>query len=232
MSKATPSGYSVLTLYPFPSPRPVRKPPTDAALDRIAERARAARLATEPPPTPGQLAAYVRGFKTSRVRESWSYGTRVIRWMGRCGLRTLREAQKRGRELPTADVLAAFLAKHARLRGHEWIVDDAGGERVGSKRIADSRIDGMAHDAARYALSIYDPEVLARAVRGGKSSKPPTRFTLAMLDALPVGLSKRQQAEALRCSESTVADLRRQQRERVTSGPYAHLLDGIDDLLD
>ncbi|MDP4333565.1 hypothetical protein Q7F20_09290 [Curtobacterium sp. A7_M15] len=87
-------------------------------------------------------------------------------------------------------------------------------------RLINSRLVRKVDEVAAWALEVWDKDARARARRrgaaGGRESRRGPKYTLEAFLALPEGLTKKQQAEALGCkSTGTIDNLRRQAKAAV-----------------
>lgn len=134
------------------------------------------------------------------VEKLKEFSTRVIRQMGRNGLRRIHVVLSATGSMPTVDELEAWISDNHPKARHDFDMEKA---------------QQMAFSAAVFALGAFDPAEHAkrveRARNGGKKSRRGATFTADQLAAV-AHLSIREQAKALGCSEATISRRRREQK--------------------
>lgn len=140
-------------------------------------------------------------FTADQVRHPERYvnhATHVIGWMLGNALRRLHEYARTNASFPEIEEL------------EEWIIDNAD---EAERDFDAAKIYTMAHDAAVFALDVYDPKIHAARVAAGRIGGQTTtrRRAIFHIDQLHAvaHLSTREAAKKLGCSASTISTLRR-----------------------
>jgi len=164
-------------------------------------------------------------FPTPSWREDLT--ERAYKWAVKQGMKRLASLARQGiiTSSQAGEIQGITVEEHA-----DWLVnliheqaDKAGvlagwNEKRNANLIDSAWIERSAETVAEFNFKGHPVEFLESARKGGKKSKPPTRFTPDMLDGLE-GLSKKEQAKRLGCSVRTIAYLRAKPAETPKKNP-------------